>query len=100
MNEQVTTGIPTCATCRHKVFRDKANVICYGAPPTPIAMGGGKNMAGQPIVQFEMIRPQLRANERACAVYARQDIETRAPEPELARPDFSGVDLSALSRRN
>lgn len=99
MNEPIVKGIPTCASCRHKVYRDRANVICYGAPPTPIPMGGGKNMAGQDIVHFEMIRPQIRATERACAVYQPQEGEALlAPEP--ARPDFAGVDLSALARRN
>ena len=101
MDDARVKAIPTCATCKHKVYRDPGNVICFGAPPTPVPMGGGKNMAGQDIVRFEMIRPQIRATERACAVYERDTVTetvdaTSAPE----RPDFAGVDLSALARRN
>jgi hypothetical protein len=104
MNGPIAKATPTCATCRHKVFRDAKHVICYGAPPTPVPIGGGKNIAGQDVIQFEMIRPQPRASERACAVYQEQDALAFAPaaepEPEPERPSFAGVDLSGFSRRN
>lgn len=62
-------ALKQCATCDHAVFIDGENIECYGVPPTPVLMGGGKDLAGRPTLACELLRPRLKATARACGMH-------------------------------
>lgn len=64
----------TCGTCKHAeiVPQDVTQIICYGAPPTPVMMGMQQTVAGQqPMIVA--VHPVLTRGEHACSLWARKN---------------------------
>lgn len=59
----------TCGSCRFGPVVAPGQVECKGVPPTPVVIGMGQNMAGQPAMQIELMRPRLAATEPGCALW-------------------------------
>lgn len=78
-----------CGTCRHSEPdpNDLQKVICYGGPPCivykPIQMKGPNGQLQTAIAEL-LQRPSVPRAERACAVYAPQELvgaNDAIPEP-------------------
>lgn len=67
--------IESCGTCRFGVMSDPADLMareCFGAPPTPILVGGQPVPGGRVQYQIELMRPKLPATTRACSLHKRK----------------------------
>lgn len=60
---------PCCGNCGYSEPSGPSMVMCFGAPPVPVVMGAGTNLAGQQGIQINMLRPQLATTERPCALH-------------------------------
>jgi len=64
-------GIKRCGNCHFgKIIpNDLSKRICWGAPPTVIAVG----MVGPGQIKTQMVRPVVEVHEEACALYRGRD---------------------------
>ena len=68
----------TCGNCRFAGTNteDVVNLaICRGVPPTPVLVGMGQNLAGQPVPNIVGIWPTVGRGMPACALWKRVDGE-------------------------
>ena len=64
------TDAPTCGTCRFGALQPTGQIICYGAPPSPVMVGQRPGRFGGMELQLESLRPVVRPDERACSLHA------------------------------
>lgn len=69
-------ALRTCGGCDHALFIDAKNIECYGAPPTPVLIGAGKDMVGRAQLQCELLRPRLKKEARACGLWRARPART------------------------
>jgi len=64
-------SIKRCGNCHFgKIIpNDLSKRICWGAPPTVIAVG----MVGPGQIKTQMVRPVVEVHEEACALYRSKD---------------------------
>lgn len=60
-----------CGTCQHTALvpNNVAMIECYGAPPTPVVLGGQPDALGRMQLNIDVLRPLLNRNTRACAIW-------------------------------
>jgi len=81
---------PTCGNCKFaQPSPDAQKIVCFGVPPTPIAVGGGKDFAGRQTISFERIRPMLLRDSPPCSLHQRR--------PNIADLDVSKVPLDRFA---
>lgn len=80
----------TCGNCAFaQASSDVHKIVCFGVPPTPIAVAGGKDFAGRQVLNFECIRPMLMRDSAPCSLYERR--------PNIGDLDVAHIDLNRFA---
>ena len=58
-----------CGTCSFGKYVDSNHVECHGNPPQVILMPGPPDLAGNPRMMAQKLRPQMDNGEQACSLW-------------------------------
>ena len=58
-----------CGTCSFGKYVDSNHVECHGNPPQVILMPGPPDLAGQPRMMAQKLRPQMDNGEQGCHLW-------------------------------
>lgn len=74
-----------CGSCTYGKYIDASHVECHGNPPQVILLPGPPDLAGNPRMMAQKLRPQMDNGERACSLWAPSAGEqTVLPPPQRA----------------
>lgn len=64
-----------CGSCTYGKYIDASHVECHGNPPQVILLPGPPDLAGNPRMMAQKLRPQMDNGERACSLWEAKDAE-------------------------
>lgn len=64
-----------CGSCTYGKYIDSSHVECHGNPPQVILLPGPPDLAGNPRMMAQKLRPQMENGERACSLWEASEKE-------------------------